>query len=99
MRAGITLEQPLAGSYGSSRESAQLRRFPRAPTSWPRPRRSDLHGIREGQRTPAVLRRDTRVRRSLAVADLAAAALALCAPIALSGRHPYVATVAAPPFV
>ena len=45
----------------------------------------DTRDIREGQRTATVLRRDTRMRRSLAVSDIAAACVALVVATAVDG--------------
>jgi exopolysaccharide biosynthesis polyprenyl glycosylphosphotransferase len=66
-----------------------------------RPKRSeaDLRDIREGQRAGEVLRRDTRVRRSLAAADLAAAAVALTAAAVFGDAQLAPAALAAPPLV
>jgi exopolysaccharide biosynthesis polyprenyl glycosylphosphotransferase len=49
------------------------------------PRILDVRDIREGQRTPEVLRRDTRARRSLALADFAAACVALAVGVLVGG--------------
>jgi exopolysaccharide biosynthesis polyprenyl glycosylphosphotransferase len=78
------------------------RRFARSPLTrsmfaGPAPREGhDLRDISEGQRAATVLRRDSRVRRMLALADLAAAALALGAVIALGGEHPEPAALLMP---
>jgi exopolysaccharide biosynthesis polyprenyl glycosylphosphotransferase len=58
-----------------------------------------MRDILEGQRTPTVLRRDSRVRRSLAAADLLAAVVALGTALLVAGHEPRVAAVAAPFFV
>src|SRR3954470_12987335 len=50
------------------------------------PRILDVRDIREGQRAPEVLRRDTRGRRALAAADFAAAWMALAAGV-IAGGH------------
>jgi exopolysaccharide biosynthesis polyprenyl glycosylphosphotransferase len=82
----------------------QRRRFARSLARVPRrtrpERRSgDLRDILEGQGTPTVLRRDARVRRSLAGADLLAALVAIGATLLIGGHQPRVALVAAPFFV
>jgi exopolysaccharide biosynthesis polyprenyl glycosylphosphotransferase len=56
----------------------------------------DLRDIREGERMPAVLRRDARFRRTLAAADLAAAAVALACAIVVSNHEPRPAALAMP---
>jgi exopolysaccharide biosynthesis polyprenyl glycosylphosphotransferase len=81
------------------------RRFERSPLvrsaiAPARPRQShDLRDITEGQRTAAALRRDSRVRRTLAIADFAAAALALGAVVVVRGKHPEPAALLMPPLV
>lgn len=85
-------------------EPEQRRRFVRSLARAPRrgrpPRRGrDLRDILEGQRTPTVLHRDARVRRSLATADLLAAVVALGTALVIGGHQPAVATLAAPFFV
>jgi exopolysaccharide biosynthesis polyprenyl glycosylphosphotransferase len=55
----------------------ERRRFVRSRFPKQARRVGDVRDIREGQRTPEVLRRDGRMRRVLAVADLLAATLAL----------------------
>src|SRR4051812_36140346 len=66
---------------------AQRRRFARslvrssgAPSAR-RERERDLRDILEGQKTERVLRRDSRVRRALALADLAVASIAMAAAL------------------
>ncbi|MEA2495288.1 MAG: hypothetical protein QOJ29_3199, partial [Thermoleophilaceae bacterium] len=61
-----------------------------------RPRRSDPRDIREGAKTRAVMRRDARVRRALAVADILAAVLALGGAFATDTQEPRPALVLAP---
>jgi exopolysaccharide biosynthesis polyprenyl glycosylphosphotransferase len=56
----------------------------------------DSRDILEGQRTPVVLRRDARVRRALAIADVITASIAMAVALAISGVHPRPAAVAAP---
>jgi exopolysaccharide biosynthesis polyprenyl glycosylphosphotransferase len=73
----------------------------------PRPRRfartrfirrpaPDVRDISEGQRAATVVRRDAVIRRTLAVADLLAASLALAAAVVVDGGQPRLAIVAAP---
>jgi exopolysaccharide biosynthesis polyprenyl glycosylphosphotransferase len=85
-------------------EPDQRRRFARSLARAPRPARPqkrgrDLRDILEGQRTPTVLRRDSRVRRMLAVADLLAAVVALGTAVLIAGHDPRPAALAAPFFV
>ena len=81
-------------------EPGQRRRFTRALArssagAAPRSER-DLRDILEGQRAHTVVRRDTRVRRALAVADLAAATAAMGAALLVAGLQPTPAGLAAP---
>jgi exopolysaccharide biosynthesis polyprenyl glycosylphosphotransferase len=97
-RAGAVTTQPEARA---ELEPEQRRRFIRSLARGPRrsrpsARRDDPRDILEGQRTPTVLRRDSRVRRSLAVADLLAAAVALATALAVGGHEPKLAALAAP---
>ena len=85
-------------------EPDQRRRFARSLARMPRrarppARTDDLRDILEGQGTPTVLRRDARVRRSLASADLLAAVCALGAALLVGGHEPKLAALAAPFFV
>jgi exopolysaccharide biosynthesis polyprenyl glycosylphosphotransferase len=83
-------------------EPEQRRRFARSLARMPRrarPPRSDVRDILEGQGTPVVLRRDSRVRRSLATADVLAAVVALGAALAIGGHAPEATAIAAPFFV
>jgi exopolysaccharide biosynthesis polyprenyl glycosylphosphotransferase len=83
---------------------APLRRRPRPQLPWivrPRALRATRAGgqvrdIREGQRTPLVRERDSLARRALAVADLAAAAVALAVAISIGGNSPRAGVVLAP---
>jgi exopolysaccharide biosynthesis polyprenyl glycosylphosphotransferase len=74
----------------------ERRRFVRSRFPRINRRGNDLRDILEGQRTPEVLRRDTRVRRTLAVADVLSAAVALAAAVAVAGHEPEPAVIAAP---
>ena len=56
----------------------------------------EVRDIREGPRTREILRRDTRFRRTLGVADVAAATAALAAALAVGGDAPGPAVLAAP---
>ncbi|HKP91593.1 MAG TPA: sugar transferase, partial [Thermoleophilaceae bacterium] len=58
-----------------------------------------LRDIREGQRAPEVLRRDTRARRSLAAADFLAAWVALAAAVEVGGGSLRPLAIALPPTV
>jgi exopolysaccharide biosynthesis polyprenyl glycosylphosphotransferase len=60
---------------------------------------ADVRDILEGRRTPVVLRRDARIRRLLAVADLTAAAIAVSVALVINGQAPNWAAVAAPPLI
>jgi exopolysaccharide biosynthesis polyprenyl glycosylphosphotransferase len=80
----------------ATRQRASLRWLERAPSRHPARPAADLRDIREGQHTAAALRRDTRVRWSLAVADVAAAVVALGVAIAIGSQRPTLAVVAAP---
>jgi exopolysaccharide biosynthesis polyprenyl glycosylphosphotransferase len=75
------------------------RRFARTPFVWPVRRTGDVRDIREGERTPVVLRRDARIRRTLALADVVAAAVALAAAVAVDGDGFMAAIFAAPLFM
>src|SRR5436853_1318736 len=55
--------------------------------------------IREGTRTDAALRRDSRVRRALAVADVLAVVVAFGAALAVEGQAPRVTAILALPLV
>jgi exopolysaccharide biosynthesis polyprenyl glycosylphosphotransferase len=63
------------------------------------PLTDESRSIREGDRPGVVLSRDALFRRSLAVADVAAAAVALCAVIAAAGETPRPTVLAALPLV
>jgi exopolysaccharide biosynthesis polyprenyl glycosylphosphotransferase len=76
------------------RFTRSLARAPRRPRPTSRPR--DVRDILEGQRTPTVLHRDARIRRSLATADLLAASLAFAAALTVGGSNPKPAAVAVP---
>ncbi len=86
-------------------EPAQRRRFTRSlarakTTDAPvEQRREDQRDIREGQKTTVVLRRDAIVRRALAVADVAAASIALAAAVLVGNHDARPAIVAAPLFI
>ena len=90
-------------STGHEIEPGQRRRFARSLARMPRrsrpARTDDLRDILEGQGTPTVLRRDARVRRSLATADLLAAVCAIGVAFVVGGHQPRLATLAAPFFV
>ena len=83
---------------------AQRRRFARSlvrssgdPSSKRESERErDLRDILEGQKTATVLRRDSRVRRALAVADFAVASIAMAAALLVMGLEPKPAVLAAP---
>jgi exopolysaccharide biosynthesis polyprenyl glycosylphosphotransferase len=81
---------------------AQRRRFARSlvrssgsPSS-ARDGERDLRDILEGQKTARVLVRDSRVRRALAIADLAVASIAMAAALLVAGLEPRPAVLAAP---
>jgi exopolysaccharide biosynthesis polyprenyl glycosylphosphotransferase len=92
-----------AGAPAHPLAPSQRRRFARAlarssdapSTSRDRDSR-DLRDILEGQRTATVLRRDSRVRRALALADLAVACIAMAAALVITGAGPTPAVLAAP---
>jgi exopolysaccharide biosynthesis polyprenyl glycosylphosphotransferase len=97
-------EAATAPSPRAEIEPGQRRRFARSLARAPRrgrpPKRGrDLRDILEGQRTPTVLRRDARVRRALAGADLLAAVVAIGSAMLVAGHQPRVVAVAAPFFV
>jgi exopolysaccharide biosynthesis polyprenyl glycosylphosphotransferase len=86
---------------GTELEPEQRRRFARSLARAPRrprpaKRGRDTRDILEGQRTPTVLRRDARVRRSLATADLLAAVVALGVALLVGGLEPRPVAVVAP---
>ena len=74
----------------------ERRRFVRSRFARINRRSSDVRDIREGQRTPAVLRRDAHVRRMLALADVLAAAAALTAAFLVTDHEPRPAVLIAP---
>jgi exopolysaccharide biosynthesis polyprenyl glycosylphosphotransferase len=74
----------------------ERRRFVRSRFARNHRRPVDIRDIREGSRNPAILRRDARIRRSLAVADALAAALSVTLAAALSGHGPSPALLAGP---
>ena len=78
------------------RPRSDSRRFARDRLSR-RPWKPDLRDIREGPLNEEVLRRDARIRRSLAVSDLAAAACALAAALSIERAEASPAIVAALP--
>jgi exopolysaccharide biosynthesis polyprenyl glycosylphosphotransferase len=85
---------PAALEPGQRRRYARsLARAKKAPAAQ-RPR--DSRDILEGQRTSTVLRRDARVRRALAVADFAAAGIAIALAIRVEGDRLAPAAFAAP---
>jgi exopolysaccharide biosynthesis polyprenyl glycosylphosphotransferase len=59
----------------------------------------DPRAIREGDRPPVVVARDAYFRRTLAVADIAAAATAILAVIAAAGRTPQWSLLATLPLI
>jgi exopolysaccharide biosynthesis polyprenyl glycosylphosphotransferase len=59
----------------------------------------DSSSIREGVRPQVVLTRDQRFRRALALADLAAAAVAIVAVVTAGGGSPKLGTLAALPLI
>jgi exopolysaccharide biosynthesis polyprenyl glycosylphosphotransferase len=77
----------------------ERRRFVRSRFPRQTRRVDDLRDIREGERTPEVLRRDARMRRILAAADLAAATAALSVAIAIGGHDYQLAALAAAPLI
>src|SRR4051794_21977658 len=78
-------------------EREERRRFVRSRfRGGPQRRASDVRDIREGKRTKEVLRRDGRIRRTLACADVLAASVALAAALAAGGHRPYPTIAAAP---
>ncbi len=87
-------EQPL-------RERVRVEVPPAARQARPRtaPDETDLRDIREGRRNATVLRRDTRIRRSLAVADVMSAVLAVGVAIAVGGHRPGLALLVAPALI
>jgi exopolysaccharide biosynthesis polyprenyl glycosylphosphotransferase len=76
-------------------ERAERRRFVRGRLAR-RPRAPEVRDILEGPRTREVLRRDARVRRTVALADLLAATVALAAGLVVGGAAPTPAIAAAP---
>jgi exopolysaccharide biosynthesis polyprenyl glycosylphosphotransferase len=76
-------------------ERAFRRRFIRSRFAGVR-RVPAVRDIREGERTAAALRRDTRVRRALACADLAAASIALAAAFLIGDHRPTLLALAIP---
>jgi exopolysaccharide biosynthesis polyprenyl glycosylphosphotransferase len=74
----------------------ERRRFVRNRFTRVNRRAADLRDIREGERTKPVLRRDSRVRRSLAVADALGATVALAVGVAITGHSPAPAVLAGP---
>jgi exopolysaccharide biosynthesis polyprenyl glycosylphosphotransferase len=91
---------PTDANLASGLDAAQRRRFTRslARADTPRPPapERDQRDILEGQRTPVVLRRDARVRRALALADLGVAVIAIAAALSIQGADPRPAVVLAP---
>jgi exopolysaccharide biosynthesis polyprenyl glycosylphosphotransferase len=82
-------------------EPSQRRRFARslartAGSSRPAEDPLDQRDILEGARTATVLRRDGRIRRALALADLSVATIALAAALLISHAHPRPTALAAP---
>ena len=57
---------------------------------------SEVRDIREGPRTREIVRRDTRFRRSLAIADAGAASVALAGALVVGGSAPSPAILLAP---
>jgi exopolysaccharide biosynthesis polyprenyl glycosylphosphotransferase len=93
------VETPREGTARAFQERTRRRWFDRSSIRAASRRDSGLGVIREGQRTRAVLSRDTRVRRSLGVADVAAAVVALGAAILIHGQRPALGVLAAPPLI
>jgi exopolysaccharide biosynthesis polyprenyl glycosylphosphotransferase len=77
----------------------ERRRFVRSRFARANRRPDDLRDIREGERRPEVLRRDARVRRTLACADVLAAAAALAAATAVDAATPRLGLLVAPLFI
>jgi exopolysaccharide biosynthesis polyprenyl glycosylphosphotransferase len=72
------------------------RRFVRSRFARVNRRSADLRDIREGERQPEVLRRDARVRRTLALADVSAAGAALAVAMAVDSASVRPAVLVAP---
>jgi exopolysaccharide biosynthesis polyprenyl glycosylphosphotransferase len=81
------------------KEAARQWIFRTGPWRMPAHASDDGRAIREGVRPANVLRRDARFRRTLAVADMAAAATALLAVTVAAGASPRWTVVAALPLV
>jgi exopolysaccharide biosynthesis polyprenyl glycosylphosphotransferase len=84
-------------------ERRPVRRFARSALPWVARMREgdpgDEREIDEGERTASALRRDSLVRRALAIADLAAATLALGAASAVEGHVLTLSALAVTPLV
>jgi exopolysaccharide biosynthesis polyprenyl glycosylphosphotransferase len=72
--------------------------FRTGPARKPAPQ-DDGNSIREGVRPATVLRRDARFRRTLAIADMAAAVGAICAVVTAAADTPRLGVLAALPLV
>ena len=100
----LPLAEPGAAPDQAERErregiQVQVPPAPRRSRPGSAPREEDLRDIREGRRNATVLRRDTRIRRGLAVADVVSATLAVGAAIAIGGHHPGLALLVAPALI
>jgi exopolysaccharide biosynthesis polyprenyl glycosylphosphotransferase len=73
--------------------------FRSGPGRKPVVRGDQASGIREGDRPAALVTRDARFRRTLAVADITAATIAIVAVVAAAGETPTWAALAALPLV
>jgi exopolysaccharide biosynthesis polyprenyl glycosylphosphotransferase len=73
--------------------------FRTGPDRKPRPVSNEASNIREGVRPQVVLTRDQRFRRALALADMAAAAVAIVAVVTAAGGTPAWGTLVALPLV
>jgi exopolysaccharide biosynthesis polyprenyl glycosylphosphotransferase len=100
--AAKTAEEPdvraISGDAFDDRARTPSRRFARdrrVRLAW----KPDLRDIREGPLTDEVLRRDARIRRALAVADLTAASCALGAAAAVEHARPHALVVLALPLI
>src|SRR5256885_1374554 len=99
----VPLAEPAAAPDQAEREQRERVQVqaPPAPRpsrpQGPAPREADLRDIREGRRNATVLRRDTRIRRGLAVADVVSATLAVGAAMAIGGHPPGPAPLPPPP--
>jgi exopolysaccharide biosynthesis polyprenyl glycosylphosphotransferase len=91
---------PQAQAQAFARKSAARQWiFRTGPDRKPLPTSNESSTIREGVRPQVVLTRDQRFRRALALADMAAAAVAIVAVVTAAGGTPELGTLVALPLI